>query len=265
MRRNIIILVATIMLLTSCGTYMGSNMSSGAYFGSILGNAVGGLAGGHRGSHIGTMVGMTSGALVGAAADRSAMKRRNKDMAKYNAEKQRLAQNRKNRRNTSKSSQYNQYNDQYDSGFDQNNSGDDRIEDFTKTSSSTTATPSASFNPSNVPTIEIRNLTFADNNNDQMISRGEECWISFEVYNNGTSTIYNLLPSVLEVSGNKHIYISQNTMVESIAPGKGIRYTAMVRSDRKLKDGVARFNVCVTQNGANKTDVKEFAVKTIKK
>ena len=50
--------------------------------------------------------------------------------------------------------------------------------------------------------------------------------------------------------------------VEKIAPGSGVRYTAMVKSDRKLKDGMARFCVSVIHEGKSISKVNEFNIPT---
>ena len=48
---------------------------------------------------------------------------------------------------------------------------------------------------------------------------------------------------VNDVTGNKNLHISPNLHVESIAPNSGVRYTATILADKKLKDGTARIRV----------------------
>ena len=67
MKKPLILLFSSALLLSSCGTYTGSGAYVGGSFGSILGSAIGGIAGGPRGSDIGTIIGMAGGAAVGAA------------------------------------------------------------------------------------------------------------------------------------------------------------------------------------------------------
>lgn len=77
--------------------------------------------------------------------------------------------------------------------------------------------------------------------------------------------MYNIQPMVKETTGNKHIYVSEPIIVERIAPGKGIRYTAMVKADNKLKEGTACFTVIVRQTTTGKTsEYKEFNITTHK-
>ena len=114
--------------------------------------------------------------------------------------------------------------------------------------------------------LEIRRPMLIDNNRDEVLSRGEEARVVFEVFNTSTRTVYRVRPSVLEVTGNKHIEISDNVMIESIAPGKGIRYTALVRADNRLRDGEAIFRIGVSKgNKEIVSQAKEFRIQTSKR
>lgn len=67
MKKIMLFVACSSLLLSSCDTYTGSGAYAGATFGSILGSAIGGLSGGPRGSDMGTIIGMAGGAAVGAA------------------------------------------------------------------------------------------------------------------------------------------------------------------------------------------------------
>ena len=90
--------------------------------------------------------------------------------------------------------------------------------------------------------VEINNLRFIDNNNNQAIDAGESCKIAFEVKNNGTHTIYDLAP-VISVNGTKYIVISPTAVISYIDAGQAVRYTAEVYANRKLRDGTADFTI----------------------
>ena len=74
----------------------------------------------------------------------------------------------------------------------------------------------------------------------------------------------DVVPTVLETTGNKHIYISPNMHVERIDPGKGIRYTAIITSDNGLRNGAVQFCVSVVQGNRNISKVSEFNIPTSK-
>ena len=77
------------------------------------------------------------------------------------------------------------------------------------------------------------------------------------------NTIYGVRPAVVETTHNKHIAVSAPIIIEKIAPGKGIRYTAMVKADRKLKDGTAHFKVFASEKkGGTQSSIAEFDITT---
>lgn len=72
------------------------------------------------------------------------------------------------------------------------------------------------------PNIEIANPRFVDANRDGYLNRGESAKVTFEIYNRGKQTLYNVIPSVIEKSGNRHVSITPSIIVESLA-GTGHR------------------------------------------
>lgn len=265
MKKMMALAVGATLLLSSCSSYTGAGAYTGAQFGSILGSAIGGISGGPRGSDIGTIVGMAGGAMVGAtignAADHKARGKMDND-------------------NPSNRGGYDSSNSGYDSsdsgfdstnsGFDSTNSGDDRI-DFDGGDAATgnyeykqPSSPADNVYTHSAPTMEIRNARFIDADGDDTISRGEMCKVVFEVYNNGLQPVYNVVPTVAEMTGNKHIYISQPISVEKIGAYKGVRYTAMVKADNRLKYGTIKLCCSVLQNGETISKVTEFNVETRK-
>ena len=225
MKKVIVYSLVGAMLLSSCSTTE-SGASNGAFFGSIIGSAIGGISGGHRGSDIGTLVGMAGGAVVGAAIGQASEKAEQRKYDEYI------------RRRT-------------DSGFDPNNSGDDRIVMETEVPSNTVSLDElknmTGYNVNINESIQLRHENFTDANGDGNISPGEECKVSFEIMNNSDVEIFNVIPTVIETTGNKHIHISPTVRVESIKPHQGVRYTATILADKRLKDGNAVIRVTVTQ------------------
>ena len=85
----------------------------------------------------------------------------------------------------------------------------------------------------------------------------------FEVYNNSQKPVFNIQHTVAEVTGNKHIRVSEKALVQRILPGRGIRYTAVVKADDRLKDGEAIIRIGVLhQNKEVVSQSKEFPIQT---
>lgn len=282
MKKLFILSISASILLSSCGTYAGSGAVTGGSLGSILGSAIGGIAGGGRGSDLGTIVGMAGGAIIGAKMGEKADQRAREDVHEhYERVQQRKARESQNQGTVYnyQSSDDNMYQaPSANSDFDASNSGDDRLYDFQGndyTGNYSAATPYTK-NPTEssierlasnlqyVPSLEIVNARFVDDNQDGVLSRNEVGKIIFEVMNRSNSPVTNVQPSVLETTGNEHISISPSIHIESIAPGKGVRYTAVVKADKKLKAGMLNFALTVLQGQKSISKVTEFNIRTAK-
>lgn len=289
MGKSFIIGMSALLLLGSCDTYTGTGAYMGSTLGSIFGSAIGGIAGGPHGSDVGTIVGIVGGAVAGAAigqaTDQKQQAQREADIADMRArraERQARRQGSYGNDNTyGHGNNYgydNQGSDYSGSGFDANNGGDDRIYDFKGSDYSgnysakqpdvnmpmQSSVDNLAENLKYTPDIEIKNARFVDDNQDGKIERGELSKVIFEVYNRGNHTLYDVVPTVVEATGNRHIMISPNMHVESIQPGKGIRYTALVKADNRLKDGNAQFCVSVVQGNKKISKVCEFDMPTVR-
>lgn len=287
MKKMILFALCSSFLLSSCDTYTGSGAYAGGSIGSILGSAIGGLSGGPRGSDMGTIIGMAGGAAIGAVIGNQADKAQADRQVSYGYDRiDRHSCSNYPSPSVSDRSSGNRRNEVYDysssvtdnSGiFDSTNSGDDRLYDFQGkdyTGNYTAQQPITSMPSATVeelgtklsysPALEIVNARFVDANEDNSLNRNETCKIIFEVMNRGQFPVYDVVPTVIEKTGNKHIFISPSIHVEKIAPGSGVRYTAMVKADRKLKDGIARFCVSVIHEGRSISKVNEFTIPTKK-
>lgn len=266
MKKVILLMLCSSLVMGSCDTYTGSGAYAGGSIGSILGSAIGGLSGGPRGSDMGTIIGMAGGAVVGAVIGSQADKAQADREAAYQ-------QDRVERRSGSDYS--NTPVTDNPEIFDSNNGGDDRLYDFKgkdytgdySAQQPTTSLPTATVEElgarfSYSPTLEIVNARFVDANEDNCLNRNETCKVIFEIVNRGHEPVYDVVPTVVETTGNKHIFISPSIHVEKISPGSGVRYTAMVKADRKLKDGMARFCVSVIHEGKSISKVNEFNIPT---
>lgn len=261
------------LLVSSCTTGAGAGAYAGSSLGSVLGSAIGGIVGGPHGSDVGTIFGMAGGAVVGGALGDAAEKAQRRSAQQYDDDTY-ASGNSRSYSNGGNSGNY--VGDDFDPSqmVDNSNSGDDRI-DFGAPSSSganatmgnvpmanapmSNASPSQSVDASRVEQIygnaksdgklTIRNVRFADSNGDGMLSGDEIGHVSFEIYNETAAPIYNFDPSVVEAEANKRIYISPSVRVENIMPGQGLRYTATVKADRRIKDGEIRLLVSAQKEG----------------
>ena len=296
MKKLLIFALCSTLVFSSCDTYTGSGAYAGGSIGSILGSAIGGLSGGPRGSDMGTIIGMAGGAAVGAIIGSQADQQQAQRESEYRqARRERQERIQRSRSyddtygyssNGNASSDVSSQGDGYNNGsnassvnsseiFDSTNSGDDRLYDFNgkdytgnySAQQPTTQMPSATVEElgarfSYSPNLEIVNARFVDDNENNVLDRNETCKLIFEVMNRGNQPVYDVVPTVVETTGNKHIFISPSIHVEKIDAGSGVRYTAMVKADAKLKDGTARFCVSVIHGNKAISKVNEFNIPT---
>lgn len=277
MNRCVVLSLGAVMLLSGCGSYTGSGAYTGATLGSVIGSAIGGITGGPRGSDIGTLVGMAGGAVlggaVGAQADKQIEEQRRESDRQFERKyrEHRDAATRNNDTYYYGGSGY----DDGDSGFDPTNSGDDVLYDFQSseyTGDYTATRPKdvtesvrydgLESRPRRAATpLEVRNARFVDDNQDRTLTAGELSKVIFEVYNRSDEAVYDVQPMVVETTGNRQVKISGTIHVERIMPGKGVRYTAMVKAGKRLKNGVLTFRVyAVSGNKGVVSNVSEFDI-----
>lgn len=271
-------IMSAALVASSCTTGAGTGAYAGSQLGSVLGSAIGGIAGGPRGSDIGTIFGMAGGAVVGAAVGDAATKQHHQDQDDTYMP----------------SSNYNNrpvYEPSYSSNqqpvddidptqmVDTTNSGDDRI-DFDANSSSTLPNnnpdTSVSMDAGRVEQIygakkaaesgkiTIKNVRFVETAEHNVLHGGEVGKVMFEMYNETQAPIYNFMPTVVEADGNKRIYISPSVRVENIMPGQGLRYTATVKADKRIKDGEIRLLVSAQRDGKPISYVTVVKVATVR-
>lgn len=110
--------------------------------------------------------------------------------------------------------------------------------------------------------VHIRNIRFIDAGRDQTVDAGEECKIVFDIVNEGEQTATQIIPTVTEVSGMKHVYLSQSVMVDELGAGEGVKYTAHLSTGRKLKNGTLTIRIALSDPQGWTYDQKEFTLNT---
>lgn len=256
------------LLASSCTTGAGAGAYAGSSLGSVLGSAIGGIIGGPHGSDVGTIVGMAGGAAVGGAIGNAAEQQQRREQSEVLARRNQRIQREKAQRNqtmqysddtyatTNNAAAYSSQDANIDPAqmVDENNSGDDRI-DFGMQPATNGSTSGASHvetiraNSINNGKLTIRNVRFSDETGDGKLSGNETGRVTFEIYNNTEQPVYDFDPTVVEAEANKRIYISPSVHVENIMPGQGLRYTATVKADRRIKDGQIKLLVSAQKAG----------------
>ena len=269
MKRLVMSVATAALLLSSCGGAQGTGMFVGANMGGMLGSAVGGLFGGMNGSNIGTIIGVAGGAAAGSAIAKNKAERAQQRPFDSSFEGVDGLYSNFNGSDVALSSDNSLSSNLVNASYSNN---DDRIypfgsaqtaqpQDYNTTQTVTVGQLERKAQPQNERTrdiVELRKPRFQDDNNDNILVRNEMAQVTFEIFNNGTEPLYNVDPIVEETTGNKHVYISPTLSVQRIDPGKGIRYTALVTTDKWLKNGNITLKVYARQGTRTITAIQEF-------
>lgn len=226
--KNSLTLLLCAVVLSSCSFREYSGIATGSSLGGLFGSAIGGILGGPEGSDKGTIVGMVAGGVAGAVV---ANKSEQKAQQRY------------------ESSRYDQnygYNDN-DNYYYDNSISYGRSERYDYESTYRWAD------------LEVGNVQFKDRNGNRALDPGEEAFVTFDLRNRGRQTLYNVAPRISV--NDRHISVSPVAIISTITPGQGVRYKAIIRASRSLKNGDAIFTVTFG-NGRDAYTAKTFRIRT---
>lgn len=211
-------------LLSSCVSYDSWNRTTtGMSLGAFFGSTVGGIIGGNRGADLGTLIGGATGAAIGAASAAKNEEQRARNYDTYNTRDGRYG------------------NEQV--GYGRYNEGSDGY---------------ASFNG-----IELSNLTFSDYNGDRCLQPGERAQITFDLYNNSGSTLYNIAPVVS--CDYKRVNVSPTAIIGELPVGRAVRYQAevVVRSNARQRE--LMFQVALPTSNGRLQVMKSFSIELLRR
>ncbi len=211
-------------LLSSCVSYDSWNRTTtGMSLGAFFGSTVGGIIGGNRGADLGTLIGGATGAAIGAASAAKNEEQRARNYDTYNTRDGRYG------------------NEQV--GYGRYNEGSDGY---------------ATFNG-----IELSNLTFSDYNGDRCLQPGERAQITFDLYNNSGSTLYNIAPVVS--CDYKRVNVSPTAIIGELPVGRAVRYQAevVVRSNARQRE--LMFQVALPTSNGRLQVMKSFSIELLRR
>lgn len=211
-------------LLSSCVSYDSWNRTTtGMSLGAFFGSTVGGIIGGNRGADLGTLIGGATGAAIGAASAAKNEEQRARNYDTYNTRDGRYG------------------NEQV--GYGRYNDGSDVY---------------ATFNG-----IELSNLTFSDYNGDRCLQPGERAQITFDLYNNSGSTLYNIAPVVS--CDYKRVNVSPTAIIGELPVGRAVRYQAevVVRSNARQRE--LMFQVALPTSNGRLLVMKSFSIELLRR
>ena len=228
MKKSLTLLLCA-AFLSSCTFRQYDGIATGSTLGGLFGSAIGGILGGPEGSDRGTIVGMVAGGVAGAVV---ANKSEQKAQQRYE----------ESRRDRNYGYEYGDDNYYYDNSISYGRSERYDYESMNRWAD-----------------IEVLNVQFKDRNGNRALDPEEEAFVTFDLRNRGRQMLYNVAPRI-SVS-DRHISVSPVAIISTLGPGQGVRYKAIVRANRSLKNGDAIFTVTFG-NGRNAYTAKTFRIRT---
>ena len=211
-------------LLSSCVSYDSWNRTTtGMSLGAFFGSTVGGILGGNRGADLGTLIGGATGAAIGAASAAKNEEQRARNYDAYNTRDGRYG------------------NEQV--GYGRYNEGSNGY---------------ATFNG-----IELSNLTFSDYNGDRCLQPGERAQITFDLYNNSGSTLYNIAPVVS--CDYKRVNVSPTAIIGELPVGRAVRYQAEVVVRSNAHQRALMFQVALPASNGRLQVMKSFSIELLRR
>lgn len=211
-------------LLSSCVSYDSWNRTTtGMSLGAFFGSTIGGILGGNRGADLGTLIGGATGAAIGAASAAKNEEQRARNYDTYNTRDGRYG---------NEQVDYGRYNESSD-GY-------------------------ATFNG-----IELSNLTFSDYNGDRCLQPGERAQITFDLYNNSGSTLYNIAPVVS--CDYKRVNVSPTAIIGELPVGRAVRYQAEVVVRSNARQRALMFQVALPTSNGRLQVMKSFSIELLRR
>lgn len=219
-----VLLLVLPFFLSSCVSYDSWNRTTtGMSLGAFFGSTVGGILGGNRGADLGTLIGGATGAAIGAASAAKNEEQRARNYDTYNTRDGRYG------------------NEQV--GYGRYNEGSDGY---------------ATFNG-----IELSKLTFSDYNGDRCLQPGERAQITFDLYNNSGSTLYNIAPVVS--CDYKRVNVSPTAIIGELPVGRAVRYQAEVVVRSNARQRALMFQVALPTSNGRLQVMKSFSIELLRR
>ena len=113
--------------------------------------------------------------------------------------------------------------------------------------------------------VRVTNVTFRDSSGDGVLQPGEAAIVSYDIINVTPRAISLLVPRMELSAQTKRIHISPMQNIVDVPSGEGVRYSATLTADSRLKSGEAQLTLYLSgDNGASFTEMNTIQIRTKK-
>lgn len=108
-----------------------------------------------------------------------------------------------------------------------------------------------------ISTLEIANITYADEDEDGMLSKNEEAQIYFDLINTGEKPLFGITP-VLMADKTKHIHISNPYTIDTLEAQHALRYVIILKGDGFRSPGKVKLMLRIKYGQGRYYDVEQI-------
>ena len=126
------------------------------------------------------------------------------------------------------------------------------------------APASATVLPEAQSDIVLTNFYLVDDNDDGIIEAKENCKITFDVENNGSSVVKDITPTLELLSDVKGIKVGKPTVIGFLSPNSKITYSVPITTTSSLKSGEVDFRAYAVDGSGAYSESVEFTLTTKK-
>ena len=116
-------------------------------------------------------------------------------------------------------------------------------------------------NSTDISSLEIANITYADDNGDGILDKEETAQIFFDLINTGDNPLYGITP-VLLVNKTKHIEISDPVPIDTLNANNALRYIIEIAGDGKRTQNEVYLLLRIKYGQQQYVDIKEIVLGT---
>lgn len=115
-----------------------------------------------------------------------------------------------------------------------------------------------------ISALDIVNITYADDNDDGILSKDEIAEVYFDLINTGDEPIYGITP-VLMSDKTKHVHISSPCTIDTLNANSAVRYVIGISGDGKMNPGKLRLLLRIRYGKGDYIDVQQIFLGTKRK
>ncbi|MDO4823224.1 MAG: hypothetical protein Q4A08_03525 [Bacteroidales bacterium] len=116
-------------------------------------------------------------------------------------------------------------------------------------------------NSTDISSLEIANITYADDDDDGKVGKDESAQIYFDLINTGETPLYGITPVIMAYK-TKHLIISDPCPIDTLDSKSALRYVVEIMGDGKHTPSVTHLLLRIKYGHQQYSDISEIKLGT---